>query len=78
MYAAYNISDPLVYQLTLWTFVLALAHFLGEWLLFGTAKMGKGLLGPLIVPVVSLTWMLAQWEFYSMGGWTIKVAEDLG
>lgn len=40
--------------------------------------MGKGLLGPLVVPVVSLTWMLAQWEFYSMGGWTIKPAQDLG
>ena len=78
MYAAYNISDPLVYHLTLWTFVLALAHFLSEWLLFGTAKMGRGLIGPVCVATGSLVWMLVQWEFYSMGGWTIRLAEDLG
>ena len=78
MYAAYNISAPLVYHLTLWTFVLALAHFLSEWLLFGTAKMGRGLIGPMCVATGSLVWMLVQWEFYSMGGWTIRPAEDLG
>ena len=78
MYAAYNISDPLVYHLTLWTFVLALAHFLSEWLLFGTATMGRGLIGPMCVATGSLVWMLVQWEFYSMGGWTIRPAEDIG
>ena len=76
MYAAYNITDPLVYQLTLWTYVIALAHFLSEWLYFGSAKMGKGLLSPMIVATGSLTWMLLQWGFYSMGGWTIRPAGE--
>lgn len=76
MYAAYNISDPLMYQLTLWTFGIALAHFSSEWLYFGSAKLGKGLLPSMFVATGSLTWMLLQWEFYSMNGWTIGVSES--
>ena len=76
MYAAYNISDPLIYHLTLWTFGIALAHFSSEWLYFGSTKLDKGLLPSMLVATGSLTWMLLQWEFYSMGGWTIRVSES--
>ena len=40
--------------------------------------MGRGLIGPMCVATGSLVWMLVQWEFYSMGGWTIRPAEDPG
>ena len=50
--------------MTLWTFGVAFAHFALEWLVYGTAKLDKGLAGPLIVSTVSTTWMLTQWDTY--------------
>ena len=76
MYAAYNITDQMVYQLALWTYVIALVHFASEWLYFESAIMGKGLLSPMIIASGTLAWMVTQWEFYSMGGWTIQLASD--
>ncbi|KAL8919785.1 MAG: hypothetical protein Q9172_004814 [Xanthocarpia lactea] len=64
LYAAYNITDPLLYQLALWTYVVALGHFYSEWLIFKTARWGEGLAGPLVVSVGSLTWMVLQWGHY--------------
>lgn len=76
LYAAYNISDPLIYQLALWTYAIALAHFVSEWLVFGTAKMGKGLVGPLFVAVGSLVWMLLKWEVHMNNGWVLETVKD--
>ncbi|KAF2164042.1 hypothetical protein M409DRAFT_37137 [Zasmidium cellare ATCC 36951] len=64
LYTAYNIHDPLVYQLCLWTYGLAFAHFVSEWLVFGSAKWGRGLVSPLIVSTVTGVWMLSQWDSY--------------
>ncbi|KAL8999901.1 MAG: hypothetical protein Q9169_001307 [Polycauliona sp. 2 TL-2023] len=64
LYAAYNITDPMIYQLALWTYIVALGHFYSEWLIFGTARWGKGLAGPLLISVGSLGWMVAQWGVY--------------
>lgn len=64
LYAAYNLSDPLIYQLTLWTYAVAFFHFATEWLVFGTARWGAGLAGPVIVSTGSLAWMLSQWGWY--------------
>jgi len=64
LYAAYNISDPLVYQLTLWTYAIGAAHFASEWLVFGTAKWGKGLGAAVAVASTSLVWMFTQWGWY--------------
>ena len=76
LYAAYNISNPLMYQLALWTYVIALAHFASEWLVFGTAKMGKGLIGPLCVSSGTLVWMLLQWEVYLNNGWVLESVKE--
>ncbi|KAI9774616.1 MAG: ergosterol biosynthesis protein [Geoglossum simile] len=67
LYAAYHITNPQVYQLALWSYVVALAHFMSEWLIFKTARLGAGLTGPLVVATMSLSWMVSQWEFY-IGG----------
>jgi hypothetical protein len=64
LYAAYNIEDPVVYQLALWTYGIAFAHFLSEWLVFGSARWGRGLASPVVVSTFTLTWMLAQWGNY--------------
>ncbi|MCJ1411107.1 ergosterol biosynthesis protein [Ptychographa xylographoides] len=64
IYAAYNISNPALYQLTLWTYIVGIAHFTSEWLVFGTAEWGMPLASPVVVAGGSLIWMLAQWGYY--------------
>lgn len=64
LYAAYHIHEAAVYELALWTFGLAFAHFGSEWLVFGTARWGRGLAGPVFVSTVTGSWMWAQWGNY--------------
>lgn len=52
-------------MLAIWTYVIALGHFGAEWLVYKTMIAGKGLLPVALVPVISLTWMLIQWDFYA-------------
>ncbi|ODV79697.1 Erg28-like protein [Suhomyces tanzawaensis NRRL Y-17324] len=63
-YGAYYVTNPQIFQLTQWTFLVAAGHFFSEWLVFGTCKLGKGLAGPGIVSILSLIWMHSQKEFY--------------
>lgn len=53
-----------MYDLALATYLVAGAHFLSEWLVFKTAKLGKGLAGPLVVASSSIIWMVLQRDFY--------------
>ncbi|KAI9865168.1 MAG: ergosterol biosynthesis protein [Trichoglossum hirsutum] len=64
LYAAYHITNPQVYQIALYSYMIAWAHFLSEWLIFRTAKLGAGLAGPLVVATTSIVWMVSQREFY--------------
>ncbi|KAG5207120.1 Ergosterol biosynthetic protein 28 [Trichophyton interdigitale] len=64
MYAAYYVSNPQVYDLAMWTYGIALAHFASEWLIFGTAKAQGRFISPLIVASCSLTWMFTQRSWY--------------
>ncbi|KAL8662884.1 MAG: hypothetical protein Q9202_004306 [Teloschistes flavicans] len=64
LYAAYNITNPIVYQLALCTYVVALGHFYSEWLVFRTARWGEGLAGPLVISMGSVVWMVIQWGEY--------------
>lgn len=68
LYAAYNISNQQVYQICLWSYIVAAVHFVSEWLVFGTAGLGAGLSGPLVVSSSSIVWMLSQREYYLAGG----------
>ena len=63
LYAAYRIDVKEIYVLALWTFVIALAHFGSEWLIYRTMTKGK-LVPMLAVAGGSIFWMLMQWEFY--------------
>ncbi|KAL8741062.1 MAG: hypothetical protein Q9190_006291 [Brigantiaea leucoxantha] len=62
--AAYNIDDRAVYMLSLATYVIALAHFSTEWWIFGTTQAGPGMWRILPFPVITITWMILQWDFY--------------
>ncbi|MCJ1313790.1 ergosterol biosynthesis protein [Agyrium rufum] len=63
-YAAYNITDPIIYQIALWTYIIASWHFVSEWLIFRSASMGRGLAFPVAVGVGSMIWMLSSWGYY--------------
>lgn len=64
LYAAYNIHNKVAYELCMATWLIALAHFASEWLVFGTAKMSRGLASPLLVAGVSGAWMILCREEY--------------
>uniref|UniRef100_A0A8C0X1Y0 Ergosterol biosynthetic protein 28 n=1 Tax=Castor canadensis TaxID=51338 RepID=A0A8C0X1Y0_CASCN len=52
---AIDIHNKTLYHITLWTFLLALGHFLSELFVFGTAAPTIGVLAPLIVASKHLT-----------------------
>lgn len=65
MYAAFNITNTGIYELAMWTYGIALAHFVGEWAVFHGAKPQGRFISPLIVASGSLTWMWMQKDFYA-------------
>lgn len=64
LYAAYHIENQAVYEMAIWTFGVAWAHFMSEWLVFRSTSMGSGLAGPAIVSTTSLIWMWSQYDYY--------------
>lgn len=64
LYAAFNIHDPVLYQLAFATYGIAFAHFMSEWFVFGTAKWGRALAGPVFVSTGTLVWMSLVWDDY--------------
>ena len=64
LYAAYNIDNPVAYQLAIWTYAVAFAHFMSEWFYFGTTRWGAPLAGPAVVSTSGLVWMFMQWRYY--------------
>ncbi|EEH41775.1 ergosterol biosynthesis protein [Paracoccidioides lutzii Pb01] len=65
LYAAYYISESHVYDLAMWTYGIAFAHFVSEWLIFGSAKAKGRFISPLFVASGSLLWMATQRKWYS-------------
>ncbi|GAB5573047.1 ergosterol biosynthetic protein 28 homolog isoform X6 [Prionailurus iriomotensis] len=55
---AIDIHNKTLYHITLWTFLLALGHFLSELFVFGTAAPTIGVLAPLMVASFSILGML--------------------
>lgn len=59
-----------LYHITLWTFLLALGHFLSELFVYGTAAPTIGVLAPLMVAskhatTLDFAWKLSQpWQTY--------------
>ncbi|KAI5937575.1 Ergosterol biosynthetic protein 28 [Manis javanica] len=55
---AIDIHNKTLYHVTLWTFLLALGHFLSELFVYGTAAPTIGVLAPLMVASFSILGML--------------------
>jgi hypothetical protein len=64
LYAAYNIHNPSMYQLAMWTYAIAFGHFASEWLYFKTARFGEALAPPVLISTGSLIWMWWSWSSY--------------
>ncbi|KIM68420.1 hypothetical protein SCLCIDRAFT_20331 [Scleroderma citrinum Foug A] len=63
-YAAYHIHDKTIYDMALFTYLIAFGHFSSEVLIFRTARLDSPAISPVIVSTVSLIWMLRQYDFY--------------
>ncbi|GBB88434.1 hypothetical protein RclHR1_00150030 [Rhizophagus clarus] len=65
IYAAYNITEVNLYQIAIWTYIIAWLHFVSEFIIYKSAKIGPGWLSPVIVSSLSLFWMLSQYNYYT-------------
>ncbi|KAH8691455.1 putative ergosterol biosynthesis protein Erg28 [Talaromyces proteolyticus] len=63
-YAAYNIHNSVAYDLATWTYGIALAHFVSEWAIYGTAQVRGRFVMPLIFASSALVWMASQRAAY--------------
>ena len=64
IYAAYHIDEKPWYQLAIWTYAVALAHFMSECFVFKTARPQGPWLAPTSVALFSLVWLTTQYGFY--------------
>lgn len=69
VYAAYNMSNPVLYDITIWTFVLVTFHYYSELVWFGTIPwdINRHQIIPLTQAPSALLWMLWQREYYLSG-----------
>ncbi|KAI0478392.1 Erg28-like protein [Xylariaceae sp. FL0804] len=63
IYASYHLHLAPVYDITLWTYVVALLHFGSEWAYFRTAKLGP-ITTTFFFATVGIVWMATQRGFY--------------
>ncbi|XP_051502439.1 ergosterol biosynthetic protein 28 homolog [Myxocyprinus asiaticus] len=59
---AIDIQNRTLYHITLWTFVLALGHFLTEAFIYKTAPLTIGVMAPLIVASFSIVGMFIGFQ----------------
>ncbi|KAI9015092.1 Erg28 like protein-domain-containing protein [Gaertneriomyces semiglobifer] len=65
MYCAWNIHNRAVYEIAMWTYVLAFLSFASETFLYKTAKFSSpGVWPAFIISPVSLIWMWTQYDAY--------------
>ncbi|RYO98065.1 hypothetical protein DL765_010958 [Monosporascus sp. GIB2] len=64
IYASYHLHLAPVYQMALWTYVVALAHFASEFFVYKTTKFGTPVALPFFFATVGVTWMVSQYGFY--------------
>ncbi|XP_012669732.1 ergosterol biosynthetic protein 28 homolog [Clupea harengus] len=62
LFCAIDIQNRTLYHITLWTFVLALGHFLSEAFIYKTAPLTIGVMAPLIVASISIVGMLVGFQ----------------
>ena len=63
-YASYNLHLAPVYNIAIWTYVVALGHFTSEIFIFKTMGLGFPQLLPLTLATTALIWMPLVKDFY--------------
>ncbi|KAL2110064.1 hypothetical protein VUR80DRAFT_1671 [Thermomyces stellatus] len=64
LYAAYNLHLGPVYDMAIWTYVVALGHFASELLVFKTMTFGKPQFFPFLFATTALVWMPMVRDYY--------------
>ncbi|KAH7031671.1 uncharacterized protein B0I36DRAFT_324401 [Microdochium trichocladiopsis] len=64
IYASYNLHLAPIYNIALWTYIVAALHFGSEWAVFKTTHFGKPLFFPAFFASIGITWMVTQRGFY--------------
>ncbi|KAI1373998.1 Erg28-like protein [Hypoxylon crocopeplum] len=63
-YASYNLHLAPVYNITIWTYIVALTHFGSEWAIYKTAPLAPPVMLTFFFASVGLVWMANQYNFY--------------
>ncbi|EDR08689.1 uncharacterized protein LACBIDRAFT_190509 [Laccaria bicolor S238N-H82] len=63
-YAAYHINEKIIYDMAMFTYLIAFGHFSSEILIFRTARAKGGVISTVIVSTSSLIWMFLQYDYY--------------
>ncbi|EQL00858.1 transmembrane domain-containing protein [Ophiocordyceps sinensis CO18] len=66
-YAAYNLHIGPVYDIAIWTYVVALGHFASELFVFRSMNLGLPQLFPLTLASCALIWMPMVRDYYVEG-----------
>ncbi|KAI1495486.1 hypothetical protein F5X99DRAFT_403359 [Biscogniauxia marginata] len=64
LYASYHLRLGPLYDVALWTYVVALVHFASECAVYRTARLGPPVLFPFFFASVGIAWMVTQRGFY--------------
>lgn len=64
IYASYRLEDPSLYQMAIWTHVIAAVHFTSEMLVFRTIRFSGEQGFPFAAAYGGSLWMLMQWSHY--------------
>ncbi|KAJ2347771.1 ergosterol biosynthesis protein [Coemansia sp. RSA 2618] len=65
---AFNIGDPLLFDITFWSYVIAGAHFMSECVVFRTVKVPGPVLSTFAVAITSIVWMIKDRDLYIQAG----------
>ncbi|KAJ1979068.1 ergosterol biosynthesis protein [Dimargaris xerosporica] len=63
-YGAYNLRNPVMFSLLVWTFAIAFTHYFTEIVVFRSARLLGPALSPVVVATTSLVWMWSTYEYY--------------
>lgn len=64
LYAAYGIENRLLYQLGIWTYVVAAGHFTSEMLVYKTIRFSGPQIFPFLTAYAGMAWMFTQYNNY--------------
>ncbi|KAL1872771.1 hypothetical protein VTK73DRAFT_1377 [Phialemonium thermophilum] len=66
-YASYDLGNRSLYQLALWTHVIAAVHFTSEMLAFKTIRFSGPQIFPFLAGYGGAVWMILQYKNYVVG-----------